>query len=59
VQIIVKCPQCGRHILAKIGGGFSSEVVMNETKVCQGCSNSVDIEIRIKAKIQKPEKTEK
>lgn len=59
MQIIVKCPQCGRHILVKAGGGFTSEIVLSETKICPGCSNSVDIDIKIKAKIQKPEKAEK
>jgi len=59
MQVIVKCPQCGRPILAKTGGGPATETVLNESKTCPGCASTVEIEIKIKAKIQKPEKAEK
>lgn len=59
MNIIIKCPQCGKHLLVKAGSGFTSEIVMSEQKICAGCNHPVDIEIKIKAKVAKAEKVEK
>lgn len=53
MQFIVKCPSCDHNLLARAGSGISSEVVINETKVCPSCSKKVDIQIKIKATISK------
>jgi endogenous inhibitor of DNA gyrase (YacG/DUF329 family) len=55
MNLIVKCPGCGRHILAKAGSGFASEVALTERKTCPGCAAQVEVKIKIEAKVVKEE----
>lgn len=59
MNIIVKCPDCGKGILAHAGQGYSSEIITTEKKQCNGCNSTIEIKIKIVASIVKPEKAEK
>ena len=56
MQLIVKCPECGKQTLAMAGrGGVPSEVINSEQKDCAGCGKRIKIDIRIKVTIAKAE----
>ncbi len=56
MQIIVKCPNCSKSILATSHkGGPVSEVITAEEKKCPGCLKTLEIEIRLIARIKKEE----
>lgn len=51
-QIIVSCPNCQKPILIKAGSGYPSEVIMTESKKCQGCAADVEVQVKIVAKVK-------
>jgi predicted RNA-binding Zn-ribbon protein involved in translation (DUF1610 family) len=56
MNIIVKCPSCGKAILATPNkGGPTSEVITTDMKVCSGCNKTLKISIRILVEVQAPE----
>lgn len=56
MQLIVKCPECGKSILATAcKGGPVSEVITTDRRTCGGCNKTLEIQIKIVAKIVKPE----
>lgn len=59
MQIIVKCPDCGKGLLAHAGAGYQSEVITTEQKICNGCNSTIEIKIKIVASIVKPEGAKK
>jgi predicted nucleic acid-binding Zn-ribbon protein len=60
MNIIVKCPECGRSVLATPNkGGPVSEVITTDRRTCLGCNKTLEIQIKIVAKIVKPEEAKK
>jgi len=60
MNIIVKCPNCGKSILATPNkGGPVSEVITTEQKTCTGCNKLLEIHIKIVARTVKPEEANK
>jgi predicted RNA-binding Zn-ribbon protein involved in translation (DUF1610 family) len=59
MQIIVKCPECGKGTLAHAGAGYTSEIITTETKKCSGCNAQLEIKIKIVATVVKPEAAKK
>ena len=55
MQIIVKCPECGKGVLAHAGAGYTSEIITTETKKCTGCNEQLEIKIKIVATVVKTE----
>jgi predicted RNA-binding Zn-ribbon protein involved in translation (DUF1610 family) len=56
MNLIVKCPNCGRAVLATPNkGGPVSEVITTDVKVCSGCTKTLEISIRIVVKVVSPE----
>ena len=59
MQTIVRCPNCGKSILAKTGAGPTSETVTTELKTCTGCQKKLEISVRITVKVTEPETAKK
>ncbi len=58
-QIIVKCPNCSKSILANTGSGYSSETIMAQEKKCSGCLKDLKITIKLVAEVIEPETSHK
>ena len=58
-QIIMKCPGCGKGILAHAGAGYTSEIITTESKKCNGCDAQLDIKIKIVVSVVKQEASKK
>lgn len=59
MQIIMKCPECGKGLLAHAGAGYTSEIITTESKKCSGCAAQLDIKIKIVVSAAKPEASKK
>ena len=59
MQIIMKCPECGKGFLAHAGAGYTSEIITTESKKCNGCSAQLDIKIKIVVSVAKTEGVKK
>lgn len=56
MQIVGKCPSCGKPTLVKMGSSPMSEMITNERKKCASCGKELEIDIRIVIKALEPSK---
>jgi len=59
MNLIVRCPNCNKTILVKAGDGYSTETVTAQRKECTGCLKTVEVQVRVSAKIHTPEAANK
>jgi predicted RNA-binding Zn-ribbon protein involved in translation (DUF1610 family) len=56
MQMILRCPNCGKSLLARTSPSPTSEIISTEAKTCTGCNKKLEISIRVYVKVVEPEK---
>lgn len=58
-QIVMRCPVCGKGLLAKTGDTVTSEVITTNKKTCTGCGKTLEIKVRVTVEEVKAEGAKK